>query len=129
MSRKSKGINAERDIVNMFRGHGIVAIRVAGSGSTKYDSADIIAGNKNVKLAIECKTCADDKKYLSNDSINQIRNFSESFGAAPILAVKFDRGKWGFFILDRIKTTEAGFVISKEDTGMSFEDLLELIKS
>jgi len=127
MSRKSKGINAERDLVNLFRKNNIVAIRVAGSGSTKYDSADIVAGNKNVKLAIECKTSADDKKYLSNDSIDQIRNFSNSFGAVPILAVKFDREKWGFFNLGRIKTTEAGFVISKEDTGMSFEDILQLI--
>ena len=57
MSRKSKGINAERDLIHKFWNvEGWSAVRVAGSGSMKYPSADVLATNKLRRLAIECKT-------------------------------------------------------------------------
>ena len=53
MSRKSKGINAERDLIHKFWGTGKwSAVRIAGSGSMKYPSADILATNKLRTLAI-----------------------------------------------------------------------------
>lgn len=47
MSHKSKGINAEREIIHLFWSMpGWTACRVAGSGSMKYPSPDVIAGNE-----------------------------------------------------------------------------------
>ena len=55
MVGKKKGINAERELIHMFWAEKWAAIRVAGSGSSKYPSPDILAGNNLRKLAIECK--------------------------------------------------------------------------
>ena len=55
MSTKSKGINAERQLIHMFWSVKWTACRIAGSGSSKYPSPDIIAANRARKLAIEAK--------------------------------------------------------------------------
>ena len=82
MSRKSKGINAERDLIHKFWAtNGWAALRVAGSGSMRYPSADILATNKVRKLAIECKTVKNPWKYIEKEDINQLKEFSELFNA------------------------------------------------
>ena len=46
MSRKSKGINAERELIRLFEDtNKWSACRVAGSGSSRYPSPDIIAAS------------------------------------------------------------------------------------
>ena len=67
MSFKSKGINGERELVHMFWNRGWACLRIAGSGSSKYPSPDILAGNKLRKLAIECKITKDQKKYFKKN--------------------------------------------------------------
>ena len=47
MSLKSKGINAERELIHKFWGVGWGAVRVAGSGSMRYPSSDILAANRS----------------------------------------------------------------------------------
>ena len=65
MSLKSKGINGERELIHKFwNTNSWAAVRVAGSGSMKYPSADILASNKLRKLAIECKVIKEHKKYF-----------------------------------------------------------------
>ena len=51
MSTKSKGTNAERELIHAFWGKGYAAIRSAGSGSMKYPSPDIIAAKKGKRFA------------------------------------------------------------------------------
>ena len=90
MSRKSKGINAERDLIHKFwAASEWSGVRIAGSGSMKYPSADILASNKLRKLAIECKTSVDDSKYLPKEDIEQLKKFADIFGAEPWVAIKF----------------------------------------
>ena len=55
MSTKSKGSNAERELIHMFWSKGFAAIRSAGSGSMKYPSPDLLVAKNNKILAIECK--------------------------------------------------------------------------
>ena len=76
MSRKSKGLNAERDLLRAFWSNGWAAIRVAGSGSSHYPSPDLIVGKEGRRLAIECKITKDDKKYISSIDIQQLNYFS-----------------------------------------------------
>ena len=128
MSRKSKGINAERDLIHKFWGNKWAAVRIAGSGSMKYPSADVIATNKLRKLAIECKTSNDKSKYLSKEEIKQLKEFSDLFNAEPWIAVKFDRHDWLFLSLDDLKETDNNFLVSldiAEKKGLLFEELLK----
>ncbi|HLC65976.1 MAG TPA: Holliday junction resolvase Hjc [Candidatus Nanoarchaeia archaeon] len=127
MSRKSKGINAEREIIHKFWGTGNwCALRVAGSGSMKYPSPDILASNKLRRLAIECKTCGDEKKYIPEEDIQQLKDFIAFFGGEPWLAIKFDRMDWYFLSLEDLEKSEKSYVISKElakNKGLLFEEL------
>ena len=65
MNRNAKGTNAERELVRLFNELGWGCIRIAGSGSSKYPSPDILAGNALRRIAVECKTTKDNKKYFS----------------------------------------------------------------
>ena len=73
INRKSKGTNAERNLIKLFHDHGWSALRSAGSGSSKYPSPDVLAGNGFRRIALECKTTKDNKKYLKNDEIEQLK--------------------------------------------------------
>jgi Holliday junction resolvase len=128
MSRKSKGINAERDLIHRFWAVNWAAIRVAGSGSMAYPSPDILAGNNIRKLAIECKTSKEKTKYLEKEEIADLKKFASIFGAEPWIAVRFDREEWYFLALDDIKETESNYAISLENAksrGLLFEELIK----
>jgi Holliday junction resolvase len=127
MSTKRKGINAERELIHKFWNSGWTAIRVAGSGSSKYPSPDIIAANISRKLAIEAKLTKEDKKYFTKQDIDQINEFSEKFGAEAWLAVKFPKSGWFFLPPSEIDQTPNGFVFSLKKAktkGLSFNELL-----
>ncbi len=130
MSTKSKGINAERELIHMFWAKGFAALRVAGSGSSKYPSTDLIVGNKDKKLAIECKTTREQKKYISREDIEQLKSFSTLFGALAIVAVKFKGFDWFFLFLDDLGQKEKSYYIDidiAKNKGLLFEELVEKI--
>ena len=128
MSVKSKGINAERDLIHKFWSENVPAIRVAGSGSSKYPSPDILAGTRTRKFAIEAKTTKEDKKYLTKEEVNDLKKFSDMFGAEPLVAVKFKATEWLFLPLTEIIETKKCFLIEKTTTkkkGILFEELIK----
>ncbi len=129
MSRKSKGINAERDLIHKFWAlNDWSAVRIAGSGSNRYPSADVLASNKLRKLAIECKTSKETSKYLSKDDVEQLRLFSEAFGAEPWFAFKFDRENWFFVSIEDLQSTGNNFMMSLDiarNKGLLFEELIK----
>jgi Holliday junction resolvase len=128
MSCKSKGINAEREIIHMFWGtEDWCSHRIAGSGSSKYPSPDIIAGNNQRMIALECKTLKKGKKYLNQEEIKQLKDFSKKFGAEPWLAMKFDRQPWSFLRPEDLEETKSCFAISQnliKKKGISFQELI-----
>jgi len=127
MSRKSKGINAERELVHMFWDKGWACVRVAGSGSQRYPSPDLLAGNNLRKIVIESKLTKDSSKHFSDADIEQLKVFADMFGAEPWLAIKFSKD-WFFVTPEDLKETRGlNFSISKESArikGLSFEQLL-----
>lgn len=128
MNRKAKGLNAERELVGMFWAAGWAAIRVAGSGSSRYPSPDIIAGIPSRKLAIECKTTKEQKKYLSNGDIEQILTFAKVFNAEPWVGIRFDKKEWFFLSIDDLNKTNKGYVIDDlltKNKGLLFEELIK----
>ena len=129
MSLKSKGSNAERQLLHMFWKEGWACIRSAGSGSMNHPGPDLLAGSKesNRRVAIECKTSKSEKIYLSEYDINQLREFSEIFDARAWFAVRFDRKDWLFLSIEDIDKTKTGYVVDIKRTelkGISFQELI-----
>ena len=127
MSLKSKGINAERELVHMFWAKDWACLRIAGSGSSRYPSPDLLAGNKLRRLAVECKVTKEKSKYFDKESISSLRKFADVFGAEPWVAVKFKGYEWYFVSLEDLKDTGNGFSLNVDGAkskGLLFEEML-----
>jgi holliday junction resolvase Hjr len=128
MNRKAKGTKGERELVKFFNESGWACNRIAGSGSSKYPSPDIIAGNAIRRVAIECKVTKDKKKYFSNSEIEQLKTFSQMFGAESWVAVRFPDEPWYFLMLEDLQDTGGNWVVSIElakRRGLKSEDLVK----
>jgi holliday junction resolvase Hjr len=128
MSLKSKGINAERELLHMFWGQNWACLRIAGSGSMKYPSPDLMVGNKLRRLAIECKITKDSKKYFEKEEVASLKTFAEIFGAEPWIAIKFKGFDWYFISLEDMAETGKGYVVDVDlakNKGFLFEEILE----
>jgi len=128
MNRKSKGINAEREIIHAFwKMPGWTACRVAGSGSMRYPAPDIIAGNATRKLAIECKSTKSKYQYFEKEEIKQLLLYSEMFAAEPWIAIRFDRDKFYFLRVKDLKQTKNKYVVDislAKDKGFLIEYII-----
>jgi holliday junction resolvase Hjr len=128
MSNKSRGTNAERDLIHKFWAAGWAAIRVAGSGSSQFPSPDLLAGNNLRKLAIEAKLTTDTSKYFPEKEIDELSYFSKKFGAEPWLALKFFREDWRFLTLEDAEKTGKNYCVTLEVAKrreLLFEELIE----
>jgi len=128
MNRKSKGINAERELIHLFwNTDSWSAIRAAGSGCSRYPSPDVLAGNSLRKLAIECKSSKEDNIYLEKKEINELKEFGRRFGAEPWIGIRINLKEWFFLTLEDIKETENGYSVSvvlAKRKGLLFEELI-----
>jgi len=125
---KRKGTVAERDLISLFWDNDWSAHRIAGSGSSRYPSPDIIAGTPLRKLAIEVKITKESRKYFTAEEIDGLRFFCEIFGSEAWVAVKFPKVPWYFFSLEDLKPTGKNFAISTDDIsikGLLFEELIK----
>ncbi len=129
MNKKKKGCNAERELVHLFWQTGEwSACRIAGSGSSRYPSPDLLAGNNIRKLAIECKSVKGKSKYFEESEIEQLLTFANMFGAEAWLALKFNNKGWHFIPIEELRKTNNSYVISLADLdikGVSFSDLID----
>jgi len=127
LNKKSKGTNAERDLIHRFNDNGWVAIRSAGSGSMQYPSPDILAGNNLRRLAIECKAVNDIKKYFTEKEITELVFFANKFGAEAWVAVRFDRIDWFFLTIEDLEKTDKSYYVDiriAKNKGLSFEQVI-----
>jgi Holliday junction resolvase len=129
MNRKAKGIGAERELIHMFWGNSWAAVRVAGSGSMKYPSPDILASNNKRKLGIECKASKNKHQYLTKEEVMELKQFCSSFGLEPWIGVRFGKD-WYFLSLDDLNETSKNFSVSSElakQKGLTFNELIGFI--
>lgn len=127
MNQKAKGSKGERELIRFFNENGWSAIRAAGSGSSRFPSPDILAGNAQRRVAIECKVTKEQKKYFSDDEINQLKVFSEKFGAESWIGVKFPNDPWYFLMLEDLERTGIMWMVSLEAAkrkGLTSEELI-----
>jgi holliday junction resolvase Hjr len=127
MANKSKGSNAERELLHMFWSKGWACIRSAGSGSMKYPGPDLLVGNLHRRMSIECKSSKNGKIYLTEWDIIQLKEFSKVFDARPWFAVRFFRKEWLFVSIEDLEKTPKGYAISHKTAelkGLSFNELI-----
>ena len=123
---KRKGSNAERELLHMFWAKDWACLRIAGSGSMRYPSPDLLVSNKLRRFAIECKVTKDTKKYFERVEIEALKKFADMFGAEPWLAIKFKTERWVFVSLEDLEITGNSLAISLDKIklkGLLFEEL------
>lgn len=128
MSRKGKGIAAERDLIHLFWGSDWAAIRSAGSGSMQYASPDLIVGKGGRRLVIEAKLTASSKKYISKADVDQLLYFADVFAAEAWFAIKFPKIDWYFIHPEDMQDTGKNMAMSLELAkirGLTFDELIQ----
>lgn len=128
MSRKSKGINAERELIHFFYDNDWSAIRVAGSGSSQYPSPDLLVGNDKDVLAFEVKISRKKKKYINKKEIEELVEFATGFGAKPLIAMKFNYNPWYIMETEELKKTGACYLISLEKLKENGTKMTDFVK-
>jgi len=126
---KAKGSKAERELIHKFWSTGKwAASRVAGSGSSRYASPDIIAGNKLRKLAIECKSTKKEYQYIEKEQVEQLKTFASVFGCETWIGVRFNTMDWYFLMLEDLQDSGKTYVITPEtakNKGLLFEEMIK----
>ena len=111
---KAKGSNAERELIHHFWQNGWAACRVAGSGSMKYPSPDILACRGGKVLAIECKATKFDQQYFETERVNELKQFALLFNAEPIIGIRFGKNQWYFVKPEELDNTDKMMVATKQ---------------
>ena len=125
---KHKGTEVERELVSLFWENGWSAVRVAGSGSMKFPSPDVLAGKPGGRIVvIECKLVnKSDKKYFTKKEIEELNHFAKIFNAEPWVYIKFGKEKLGFFItLEDLEEKNSSFLATLDlarNKGLLFEE-------
>jgi len=115
MSNKTKGSNAERELVKIFTGEGWRALRVAGSGVNDDSPCDIIIGKVGRRAcAIEAKSSKKDRIYITKAQIEDFILFSNMLGFQPVIAVRFNYEGWLFIEPSLLEDSGKNWVISLE---------------
>ncbi len=129
MSQKSKGCDAERELIHLFWATNVwTACRVAGSGSMHYPAPDIIAATQNRRLAIECKSCKGKYQYLEKQEVAELKKFAEMTACEPWIGLRFNNQPWYFIKIQSLKETDKNFAVTKEEAqriGKLFIDLTQ----
>ncbi len=120
-----KGSAEERDLVHKLWERDFAAMRApASGGATKKPLPDVIAGNGKLYLAIEVKTTTKDKIYIDEVQIEELEEFSQTFGAKAYVGVKFKYTKWLFLEPSNVERTKSNNY--KIDKDYALEKALEI---
>lgn len=129
MSNKSKGSNAERELVRIFTEHGWRALRVAGSGVNDDSPCDIIAAKLGKKgYTIEAKSSKKDRIYITKSQIEDFVLYSHMIGLQAVIAVRFNYEGWIFLSPSQLEDTGNNWVVSKtlaKTQGKRFSQFFE----
>lgn len=128
MNNKTKGSNAERELLFMLYEQGYAISRVAGSGSSTLPTPDIIAIKKNKGFAIECKTKSGEYLNIRPSQIDELEIWEKLSGLKSMVAWRLGKNKWYFIHYTKMKKTKKAYSIKKTDileNGMDFNKLIK----
>lgn len=130
-NKKAKGTAAENELIHQFWDNEWVAIRVAGSGSTKYPSPDLLASCGHRKIVLEIKVVSSIKKYFPEQEIKDLEFFGEKFGTESWVGVKYEGNQWFFLPTNELDLTKSGnyviTLIEMKRKGFTFEEMIKII--
>ena len=127
-NKKKKGTDAERELVHYFWKNDWAAVRVAGSGSMKYPSPDLIVGKNGILYVIECKITEKERQYFEQKEIAELQQFAKIMSGIALIAVKFKKHPWKFYPLSKLSKTKTKYVLKHTETGINQEYLLKTSK-
>lgn len=129
MSNKSKGSNAERELVSLFTENGWRAVRVAGSGVNDDSPCDIIVGKLGRKGGvIEAKSSRSNYIYIKKSQIEDFILFASIIGLKPVVAVRFTYEGWLFLEPGQLQDSGKNFVVYRKkaiNEGKKFGQFFE----
>ncbi len=115
MSNKTKGSNAERELVKIFTEQGWRALRVAGSGVNDDSPCDLIVGKVGSKgYALEAKSSKKNRIYITKAQIEDFMLFASMIGLKPALAIRFNYEGWLFLDPAFLEDSGKNWVVSKD---------------
>ncbi|MFT4310358.1 MAG: Holliday junction resolvase Hjc [Candidatus Woesearchaeota archaeon] len=129
MSLKSKGISAERELIHLLWEKEYACARVAGSGSNRYPSCDIIAGKPGHLLVFECKSIKGTTRYIDKKDMEDFLSFARSLGATPWIAVRFSKMLWHFISPEDTIVTPKAYGVSRilvQQKGLLLEEIIRM---
>lgn len=130
MSNKSKGSNAERELLRLFTENGWRAIRAAGSGVNDDSPCDLIAGKIGRKgFTIEAKSSRKNHIYIKKSQIEDFLVFSQSLGLQAAIALRFSYEGWLFIKPEQLSDSGKNWVINREKAklnGLKFSQFFEI---
>jgi Holliday junction resolvase len=128
-NRKARGTEAERELIHKFWDNEWVCVRVAGSGSSRYPSPDVLASNGFKRIVMEVKLVNASKKYFTRQEIRDLDFFATKFGAESWVGVKFEGSQWFFIPTCELDMTKSeNYVVDlvrMKRKGFAFEDLVK----
>jgi len=130
MGSKTKGSRTERELLHLFWENKWFCIRMAGSGSMPLPCPDLLSGKKGRTLAIECKSSkGTQRRYIPKEQINELKEFSNGFGAEPWIGIRFNVMPWLFLKPSQLgKSNGSNYYIDRElavKNGISFKELIK----
>ncbi|MBW3018976.1 Holliday junction resolvase [Candidatus Woesearchaeota archaeon] len=126
MANKTRGTNAERELLHMFWAQGWVACRAAGSGSMRYPSPDLFVSKSGKHLAIECKITKEKSKYLKKEEIHSLQEYAQIAGVEAYIAIKFPREQWLFVKPNQLREQRESYSVTLNEAKENGKQLNQL---
>jgi holliday junction resolvase Hjr len=130
MKNKSKGSNAERELLFMLFNRGFAVSRVAGSGCSTLPTPDIIAVKNKLTIAIECKTKKGEYLNIKETQINELKTWEKMAGCKSYVAWRVSKENWYFVEINDLKKTNKAYSIKKKEIlekGKNLNDFIAFV--
>jgi Holliday junction resolvase len=127
MVYRSKGPNAERELMHLFFKAGFSVVRIAGSGTSPLPAPDIIALKKGRIIAVECKARKAKNLAITVQQMQELLAWARRAGAEPFVGWKIPRKSWIFLKPGQLHSTDKFFLISLKEAlkkGKSLQDVI-----
>ena len=130
MSNKSKGSNAERELLTLFKESAWRGVRTAGSGVNDLSPCDMIVGKIGKRgYVVEAKSSRGNHIYIKKSQIEDFILFANTIGLTPVIALRFTYEGWLFINPEQLDDSGKSFVVSRNKAklvgkkfGQFFED-------
>lgn len=102
-----KGYKFERDLKQELEKKGWKVIRSGGS-----KKPDLIAAKKGKIIIIECKITQNNKAYLNEDEVQNLKKCAKEFNCEGMYAIKQKHKGWNLVSLSKLKRVGKMYVIN-----------------